>query len=65
MKFGIEEAPPSTPWLTKALELTSRHGALYGRPYLPPGPARARIARKKIRAYAGQTAVDVEAKMGG
>ncbi len=25
MKFGIEEAPPSNPWLAKALELTSRH----------------------------------------
>src|SRR5450756_1181538 len=25
MKFGIEEAPPSSPWLAKTLELTSRH----------------------------------------
>lgn len=25
MKFGIEEAPPSTPWLAKTLELTNRH----------------------------------------
>ena len=25
MKFGIEEAPPSSPWLAKALELTTRH----------------------------------------
>jgi predicted nucleic acid-binding protein len=25
MKFGIEEAPPSSPWLAKTLELTGRH----------------------------------------
>lgn len=25
MKFGIEESPPSNPWLAKALELTGRH----------------------------------------
>lgn len=25
MKFGIEESPPSSPWLSKVLELTSRH----------------------------------------
>ncbi len=25
LKFGIEEVPPSTSWLSKALELTSRH----------------------------------------
>ncbi len=25
MKFGIEEAPPSNPWLAKTLELVSRH----------------------------------------
>lgn len=25
MKFGIEEVPPSGPWLGKALELTGRH----------------------------------------
>lgn len=25
LKFGLEEVPPSKAWLTKALELTSRH----------------------------------------
>jgi predicted nucleic acid-binding protein len=25
MKFGLEEAPPSQPWLAKTLELTSRY----------------------------------------
>jgi predicted nucleic acid-binding protein len=25
MKFGIEESPPSNPWLAKALQLTSLH----------------------------------------
>lgn len=25
LKFGIEEAPPSSPWLAKTLELTSHH----------------------------------------
>lgn len=25
MKFGIEEVPPSGPWLAKALELITRH----------------------------------------
>jgi predicted nucleic acid-binding protein len=25
MKFGIEESPPSNPWLAKTLELTNRH----------------------------------------
>jgi predicted nucleic acid-binding protein len=29
MKFGIEEAPPSNPWLTKALELTGHHGVTF------------------------------------
>src|SRR4051794_11522531 len=25
MKFGLEEAPPSQPWLARTLELTRRH----------------------------------------
>jgi predicted nucleic acid-binding protein len=29
MKFGIEEVPPSTPWLAKTLELTSRHDVTF------------------------------------
>jgi predicted nucleic acid-binding protein len=29
MKFGLEEAPPSNPWLTKALELASRHDVTF------------------------------------
>src|SRR5450756_1849199 len=29
MKFGLEEAPPSTPWLAKTLELTSRHDVTF------------------------------------
>ena len=29
MKFGIEEAPPSNPWLDKTLELTSRHDVTF------------------------------------
>lgn len=29
MKFGIEEAPPSNPWLVKALELVSRHNVTF------------------------------------
>jgi predicted nucleic acid-binding protein len=34
MKFGLEEAPPSTPWLAKTLELTSRHDVtFYGAAY--------------------------------
>ena len=29
MKFGIEEAPPSNPWLAKTLELVSRHDVTF------------------------------------
>jgi predicted nucleic acid-binding protein len=29
MKFGIEEVPPSNPWLAKTLDLTSRHGVSF------------------------------------
>lgn len=29
MKFGIEEVPPSGPWLGKALELTGRHAVTF------------------------------------
>lgn len=29
MKFGIEEAPPSNPWLLKTLELVSRHDVTF------------------------------------
>jgi len=29
MKFGIEEAPPSSPWLAKTLELVSRHDVTF------------------------------------
>ena len=29
MKFGIEEVPPSNPWLAKTLELVSRHDVTF------------------------------------
>jgi predicted nucleic acid-binding protein len=29
MKFDLEEAPPSQPWLAKTLELTSRYGVSF------------------------------------
>jgi hypothetical protein len=29
IKFGIEEAPPSHPWLVKTLELTSCHDVMF------------------------------------
>jgi predicted nucleic acid-binding protein len=29
MKFGIDEAPPSNPWLVKTLELVSRHDVAF------------------------------------